>query len=125
MEVLDPESVHRPSAGHSKQAHGKPRFGVSSVHGYSTCSVQKEHKDPGTTRWERAGGQGGQYNVHFVFHTTHCRPTHHRASVQSHACQTAPVPCQTWAVKERGMGLACCSQAICSSRAQSPPNPHS
>lgn len=55
MAVLDPESVHRPSAGHSKQAHGKPRFGVSSVHGYSTCSVQKEHKDPGTTRWERAG----------------------------------------------------------------------
>lgn len=31
-----------------------------------------------------------------------------------------PVPCQKQAVKERNMGLACCSWAICSSRAQSP-----
>lgn len=76
--------------------------------------------DPGTAQREQAGLS---VRPHCLFHTTHCRLPRHRASVQKHTCQTPPSPMPEEAVKERGMGLACCSWAVCSPWPKAPESP--
>lgn len=60
-------------------------------------------------------GQGCQCTSTCVFHTTAgCSIT--GPQFKDTPSELPPVPCQRWAVKERGTGLACCSWAICSSQ---------